>query len=31
MKRRRLPPVQQYAARLMELLHLGEKVSAEEI
>jgi NitT/TauT family transport system ATP-binding protein len=31
MKRRRLPPVQAYAARLMELLHLGEKVAAEEI
>jgi NitT/TauT family transport system ATP-binding protein len=31
MKRRRLPKVQEYAAHLMELLHLGEKVSAEEI
>jgi NitT/TauT family transport system ATP-binding protein len=31
MRRRRLPKVQEYAARLMELLHLGEKVTTEEI
>lgn len=31
MKRRRLPKVQEYAARLMELLHLGDKVAAEQI
>jgi NitT/TauT family transport system ATP-binding protein len=31
MVRRRRPRVQEYAARLMELLHLRDKIEAEEI